>query len=257
MIFEWFEYVKTHGSKVAKDWGYVYQNVSLKFRSRRCSKAWQGHVDQCHQLICEHLEKTQPNTVMIIGSGLLLEIPIQDLLEKTEKIYLVDLVHAGEIRKFAAKNPKIELIERDISSLLGILKKGAGSFQINSIPWKQLPNWQLPKVDWVISANLMSQIPLMISERLPMSSEVYVRFAKSVRDQHIQRLFEQAPKILLFADFETRYIDHEDQRIKTETYQVDLGSLSFDREWLWEISPFGETSSDYKIEMLVKAYWKF
>jgi hypothetical protein len=255
MILEWFEYLKTRGNKVAKDWGYVYQNVSLKFRSRRCAKAWQSHAECSQQLIRDHLEKTKPKSVMIIGSGLLLEVPIQDLLAKTEKIYLVDLVHAKEIRQLAAKNPKIELIERDISNLLGILKKGTGPFQIRGIPWKQLPSWGLPRVDWVVSANLMSQIPLMISEMLPMSAEAYVKFAKSVRDQHIERLLEQTPQVLLFADFETRYIDHEGQRIKTETYEVDLKSLKFDREWLWEISPFGETSRDYKIEMLVKAYF--
>src|SRR5207253_6143840 len=119
MILEWFESLKTHGNKVAKDWGYVYQNVSLKFRSRRCAKAWQSHIDQSHQLIRDHLAKAKPKSVMIIGSGLLLEIPIQDLLAQTEKIYLVDLVHSKEVRKLAAKNPKIELIERYISSLSG------------------------------------------------------------------------------------------------------------------------------------------
>jgi hypothetical protein len=133
MILEWLEYLKTRSNKVAKDWGYVHQNVALKFRSRRCAKAWKVHVDQSQQLILDHLEKVQPKSMMIIGSGLLLEIPIRDLLAKTEKIYLVDLVHAGEIRKLAAKNPKIELIERDISSLLGVLKKGSDSFQLKSI----------------------------------------------------------------------------------------------------------------------------
>ncbi|HEY8272605.1 MAG TPA: hypothetical protein VIG33_17055 [Pseudobdellovibrionaceae bacterium] len=257
MILEWLEYLKTQGNQTAKDWGYLYQNVSLKFRSRRCAKSWQSHINAAHQLIREHLEKLQPKTVMIIGSGLLLEIPIQDLMNKVEKIYLVDLVHAKEIRKLAAKNKKIELIERDISSLLDVLKQGLGSFQLKTLPWNKLPAWDLPPVDWVISANLMSQIPLMISERLPMSPEAYVKFAKSVRDQHIERLLEQAPQVLLFADFETHYIDREGQRIKTEDYQVNLKSLKYDREWLWEISPFGETSRDYKIEMLVKAYWKF
>ncbi|MGZ3797388.1 MAG: hypothetical protein ACXVB1_13530 [Pseudobdellovibrionaceae bacterium] len=257
MIMEWLEYLKTPGDKTAKEWGYIYQNVSLKFRSRRCCKAWQSHIEASCRLIRDHLEKIQPKTIMIIGSGLLLEIPLDELLAKTEKIYLVDLVHSPEIRKLATENRKIELVEKDISGLLGILKKGLGPFQIRSIPWSHLPEWNLPSVDWVISANLMSQIPLMISESLPMSPEVYTKFARMVRDQHIDRLLKQAPGVLLFADFETRYYAQEGQRIKTETYQVDLKSLEYDREWLWEISPFGETSLDYRIEMLVKAYWKF
>lgn len=254
MILEWLEYLRTKGTKTAKDWGYIYQNVSLKFRARRCARAWQGHVDESHRFIREHLEKVNPRTIMIIGSGILMEIPINDLLAKAEKIYLVDLVHSPTVRKLAKKNPKVELIERDISSLLGLLKKGTGPFQLKQIPWKQLPSWDLPKVDWVISANLLSQIPLMISEVLPMTTETYDKFARSVRDQHIERLFEQAPKVLLFADFETRYTDHDGSRIKTESYEVNLKSLKFDREWLWEIAPYGETSKDYKIEMLVKGY---
>lgn len=254
MILEWLEYLKTKSNKAAKDWGYVYQNISLKFRSRRCAKAWQSHNENSRRFVRDHLAKTQPKSVMIIGSGLLLELPVELLLELTEKIYLVDLVHAREIRKLAAQNPKIELIEKDISSLLGILKKGTGPFQLKNIPWKQLPAWNLPKVDLVISANLLSQIPLMISEALPMSSETYAKFARHVRDQHIERLFEQAPKVLLFADFETRYIDRDENRIKAESYEVSLKSLHFEREWIWEIAPYGETSKDYKIEMLVKGY---
>ena len=254
MILEWFSYLQTKGTQTAKEWGYIYQNVSLRFRARRCAKAWQGHVEASHKLIKDHLEKINPSSIMIIGSGILMEIPIEDLLSKAQKIYLVDLVHSNTVRKLARQNPKVALIERDISSLLGLLKKGTGPFQLKQIPWRQLPSWDLPQVDWVISANLLSQIPLMISEVLPMSTETYDKFARSVRDQHIERLLEQAPKVLLFADFETRYIDPSGERIKTEAYDVTLRNLKFDREWLWEISPYGETSKEYKIVMLVKAY---
>jgi len=254
MILEWLTYLRTKGTKTAKDWGYIYQNVSLRFRARRCAKAWQNHVDESHRFIRDHLEKNNPKSVMIIGSGILMEVPIEAILARAEKVYLVDLVHSSTVRKLARKNPKVQLIEKDISSLLGILKKGTGPFQLKNIPWKQLPAWDLPKVDWVISANLLSQIPLMISEVLPMTSETYEKFARSVRDQHLERLLEQAPKVLLFADFETRYIDDTNQRIKTESYEVDLRGLRFYREWLWEIRPFRQTSKDYKIEMLVKGY---
>ncbi|MBS1970097.1 MAG: hypothetical protein JSU04_07300 [Bdellovibrionales bacterium] len=254
MILEWLSYLQTKGTQTAKDWGYIYQNVSLRFRARRCAKAWQPHVAASHKFIQDHFDKVNPRSILIIGSGILMEIPIEALLAKAEKIYLVDLVHSRQVRSLARQNSKIELIERDISSLLGILKKGTGPFQLKNIPWKQLPAWDLPKVDWVISANLLSQIPLMISEVLPMTTETYEKFARSVRDQHIERLLEQAPKVLLFADFETRYIDRAGEMIKCETYEANLRGLKYDREWLWEIAPYGETSKDYKIEMLVKGY---
>jgi hypothetical protein len=254
MILEWFSYLQTKGTKTAKDWGYIYQNVSLRFRARRCAKAWQSHVDASHQFIRDHFAKVNPKSVMIIGSGILMEIPIEDLLAKAEKIFLVDLVHSREVRKLAHRYPQVELIERDISSLLGLLKKGTGPFQLKQIPWKQLPSWDLPKVDWVISANLLSQISLIISETLPMTTETYDKFARSVRDQHIERLFEQAPHVLLFADFETHYTDRKGERIKTESYEVNLRGLKPDREWVWRIAPFGEASKDYKVDMIVKGY---
>jgi hypothetical protein len=256
MLLEFFEYLRTRSSKLAKTWGYTYQNVSLKFRSRRCAKAWQSHVDHCHDLMREQFQMIQPHTLMIIGSGLLLEIPMNDLLKRAEKIYLVDLVHAPEVRKLAKLHPKIELIEKDISGLLAILKKGEAPFQPNTIPWDTLSPWDLPKVDWVVSANLMSQIPLMISEALPMSAEAYKIFARRLRDQHVERLIKQGTRVLLFADFETRYIAEDGSRVKTEGYEVNLGGLKFFRDWSWNISPIGETSKEYRIEMLVKAYIK-
>lgn len=255
MLLEWVEFLRTKGTQTAKDWGYIYQNVSLKFRARRCAKAWQNHVDESKKFINDHVDKIKPKSILIIGSGILMEIPIEDLLAKVEKIYLVDLVHSGTVRKIARQNPtKIELIERDISCLLGFLKKGMGPFQLKQIPWKQLPAWDLPKVDLVISANLLSQIPLMISEMLPMSTEVYDKFARSVRDQHIERLFNQSQNVLLFADFETRYIARDGETLKIEKYDVNLRSLKYDRTWIWQISPLGETSKDYKIEMRVQSY---
>ncbi|MBC7372270.1 MAG: hypothetical protein H7326_11930 [Bdellovibrionaceae bacterium] len=257
MILEFIEYLRTRSSKLAKEWGYAYQTVSLKYRSRRCAGAWQSHLEQSHKLIREQFQKIKPKSIMIIGSGLLIEIPIQDLIKSGVKIYLVDIVHAKEVRRLAKLYPQIELIEKDISSLLEILKKGMAPFQLKTIPWGTLTPWDLPKSDWVISANLLSQIPLMISESLPMSTEVYDEFARKVRDQHIERSLQLSDKVLLFADFETRYIGHDGKRIKTEAYEVNLRDLKYIRDWTWEISPFGETSKDYKIEMLVKAYWKF
>jgi hypothetical protein len=254
MLLEWIEFLRTRSSKVAKDWGFTYQNVSLKFRSRRCQKAWLPHVEQSHQLIKEHISMVKPKSVLILGSGLLLEIPIEALLKSCEKIYLVDLVHAGSVRAIAKRHPQIELIEQDISAVLGFVKKGQSPFQVSSVPWKHLPPWKLPKVDLVISANLMSQIPLIISESVAMSSAAYKDFARKLRDEHIHRLLEQGTKALLFADFETQYIDREGNLLKTESYTVNLKEMKYLKEWLWQISPIGETSKDYRIEMLVKAY---
>lgn len=255
MVLELIEYLRTRSSKLAREWGYAYQNVSLKFRSKRCSLAWQDHLGKCHQLIREQWQRLQPKSIMIIGSGLLMEIPINDLLEKSEKIYLVDLVHNRDVRALAKRHRKIELIEKDISSLLTILNKGWGAIQLKNIPWEQLNPWELPKVDWVISANLLSQIPLMISDSLPMTASVYKDFARRLRDQHIERLLKQGEAVLLFADFETRYVDHNQQVIQNDSYNVNLQNLKFLREWIWEVSPYGETSKDYKVEMLVKAYY--
>ncbi len=252
---EFIEYLRTRSGKVAREWGYAYQNVSLKFRSKRCSAAWQGHLGQCHMLVRQELQRVKPKTIMVIGSGLLLEIPIAELLAKAEKIYLVDLVHDRNIRALAKRHPQIELVEKDVSCLLQNLKKGQGPFQLKNIPWEHLSSWDLPKVDWVISANLLSQIPLMISESIPMTHSTYQDFARRVRDQHIDRLIQQGDEVLLFADFETRYVDHNQNRLKTESYNVNLRDLEFLREWIWEVSPYGETSKDYKVEMLVKAYY--
>lgn len=254
MLLEWIEYLRTRSNKLAKDWGYTYQNVSLNFRSRRCRKAWRSHVEQSHQLVCEQLAVVKPKSVLILGSGLLLEIPIEALLVQCEKIYLVDLVHSAKIRRLARKHAQIELIEKDISSILGFLKKGQAPFLMKSIPWDLLPAWNLPEVDWVISANLMSQIPLIISETLPMTPTVYRDFARKLRDEHVRRALSQGKHVLLFADFETLYKSRDGELLKKEDYKVDLGSLKFLKEWEWEISPFGETSKDYQVVMLVKAY---
>ena len=43
------------------------------------------------------LDYYKPLNVTVLGSGWLLDLPLAEMLEKTEMIYLVDIVHPPEV----------------------------------------------------------------------------------------------------------------------------------------------------------------
>lgn len=258
MILEWVDRLRTPATLLAKRWGYTTQSVALKFRARRCRKHWQEHLSHSKSFILEFLQKSSSKRLTILGSGHLLEIPIQEILQQGIQVTLVDLVHPRHVRALARRYPQqVQLIEKDLSSVLSSLQPKMKASELLQISWDSLPGWDLPKTEAVVSANLLSQIPLIISESIKMTSQEYEDFARKIRDLHIQRMLEIAPKAALFADFETHYVDRQGKRLDKETYEVNLRDLRKTQEWLWEISPYGEASPHYRVDMHVRAYWKF
>ena len=68
------------------------------------------------------IPRPKTKTCAILGSGLLLEVPIDALCVHYEKVFCVDLFHMPEVRRRCASLANVELIEADLTGCLHIFR---------------------------------------------------------------------------------------------------------------------------------------
>jgi hypothetical protein len=247
MILEWIEYLRTPASNEARKFGLVRESIALRARAQRQHKSWQSHLQNCHRVVDGFVaDHTSARSVMILGSGHLLDISPRVFENgQLENIYLVDLVHPLEIRKRFQADLRVELIEQDLSGSLGASR----------LDLDNLRPAQLPMADLVISANLMSQLPLPWTARsAEISDEDRVGVETSLSRAHWEFLKSQADRgssVLFWTDFEKKFFDEKQELVHLES---SLGSFTFPdkiEKWDWDIAPIPEISNRLGLQMRV------
>jgi hypothetical protein len=245
MIQELIESILTPATREARKLGYLYETIALKQRYRRNKREWQAHIDNCRRHTLAALGPAKH--MAILGSGPLLEIPMDDLIARCERITLVDFVHPREVRAKWGRHPKVELIEAD---LLGIAAE--------LLRWKSgpLPRPRVPEIraDFVLSANCLSQLALMPRQFLekkiaPADLDDY---SEKLAAAHLREVKKQTH--LLIADFETRVIGENGETIERSAPFFDRASLKMLDSWNWRLAPPGEIYKRRSVEMSAGAF---
>ena len=158
MLAEWLTHLTTPCKEPYRKLGYLGELISIRHRHRRCKTAWQPHLDTCKKCITTAASKV-PHTkkAVVLGSGLLLDIPIDYLAKRFETVVLVDICHLRETRKIAKTYPNIEFIEADVSGVVDSLLNWNPGTELSKPSTKSS---FLDHADYVVSANLLAQLPL-------------------------------------------------------------------------------------------------
>src|SRR5664280_1782215 len=96
---------------------YNYQN-GLIYRLISQEDGWESHLENCRRVILKALEIYKPEKVTVLGSGWLLDLPFAELVERTKRICLVDIVHPPDVIRQVEAFRNVELIEQDITGCL-------------------------------------------------------------------------------------------------------------------------------------------
>lgn len=249
MLREAGEWLLTPCSGQARRWGYLTQQVSLAARARRCRPAWRGHLEACHQLVHEAMARVPgpagQGRVVVAGAGLLLEVPLSDLLARFAQVVLVDMVHPWPVRWAARRWPQIQLVAADLSAVLipleAVLAAGDGRPLPDPDP-ASLPG--LGPVDLVISANLLSQLPLLpldgvVAGRYRYPEDALTAFAQRIIHGHLNWMCHLGGVACLFTDRESR-LEHAGAVEDRDDSLFGAILPAPQREWTWVIAPAPE-----------------
>lgn len=244
--------------------GYLKEAIAFESRHRRCGGAWRDHLAHCHTAVRESLARCERHgTALVMGSGLALEYPLAELAARFERVVLADMVHLRSVRRLAAGHANVTLVEMDLTGIANRLLAHDGTPGVADLEqWsRQAPALpaNLGRIDWVLSANLLSQLPLLpvawLARRRPAPDETTLeRFGRRLMQRHLDLLASFDAERLLFADAEHTVRDAAGTIVEHTDF---AGALGLDEHafasWSWPLAPPGELAAGWSREHRVVA----
>lgn len=252
MIWELISSWRTPARAAAKKLGYVYESVALEARAARQKKAWQTHWQECHRLVRETCQSlSEKRTVVVLGSGLLHEIPIEDLSAHFEQVILVDIVHPLSVRARVKAFSNVLLMEQD---LLGLGEKLHKLKPHEALPETTPPDLSWIKPDLVISANLLSQLAVIprvyVGKKHPRRDELELNtWCHQISKSHLEWLARWQAPVLMWTDTGTQVYDRQGKLVEEHWPYFEFSDWKPVKEWTWPLAPRGEMDQDHDVSM--------
>jgi len=254
VLVEWLQYLTTPCPPPVRRLGYLKQAIGLQARARRCARAWQPHLDACRAVIesaaagCAGRRRA-----VVVGSGLLRELPLTALAEGFEEVVLADIVQLWPARLAVRRHSNLELVQADVTGLaepVFTLTRGAPQVGGEARLPHHLPNLFLDDPpDLLVSANVVSQLPLLLREALEawdpsLAARELDAFCRSVINNHLIWLHAFPGRVALIADVERQVHDGETVVQREDAlFGVDFPYRG--REWVWDLAPQPEVDARY------------
>lgn len=250
MILEALTHLITPAPRYVKKMGYLREAIAIEARVKRCQSAWQPHLDRCKSLIINEAKKLPVGSqIMILGSGGFHDVPIKRLLALKHQITCIDIIHLPKTKK---RFPEVKFEERDVTGL----NENIFYSIHNSTSFKPATQWLFSqKPDLIISLNLLSQLPLKMSEYAETHNyKLESAFKEKVIKDHIIWLNKQNKEVLMISDISRNYMKNG-AMLETVSALPDLDLPDPFESWIWDIAPKGEADRDINITHNVGS-WK-
>ena len=278
MLVEFFQHLFLPAPKWVKQMGYGRETVSLEARHDRCRDAWAPHLAACRAMITTAAENCpERGHAVILGSGPLLDVPLDDLARQFERVDLVDIIHPKTARRAAAAHDNVHLVLADISgvapavyaqavtadpvgdrpappigmrdascqvisdTLDSTLAKGDAIGQLR----EPKPNpAMIAGADFVVSTNVVAQLPLLLLDWMtahrPFPDDAArTAFARSVVDHHLALLQNHPGRVVLITEV-LRLIAEDGTPAEKIDPLFGAPMLAEGEEWWWDVAPPGE-----------------
>ena len=195
-------------------------------------------------------------TVLVLGSGLLRDVPAKWLAARFEQVVLIDAVHLATARLAMARFRNVRFETLDLTGAADWL---TGRDDRRRDP---LAAWQAePGVDLVISANVLSQLPIRPERWLDAHPSRKAALPMDIGARmigwHLDDLRGFGCRVCLLTDV----IMREEDKAGAVRSRLDLmrGRTlpTPDEEWDWPVAPFGEEARNLQYVHEARAYADF
>ena len=234
----------------------VRDAIGLRARAGRCRTTWAEHEARTRAAIDRAIDGVAVRrTAVVLGSGLLRDVPIDRLSSMFKKVVLVDIVHLPTVRlkMFFRRYPNVSFMTRDISGYDRLaeqsrikLATGQDDLGVRLDPLGFLR--KIDELDLVISANVLSQLAVGAVNRLRakdgqagiMPDDAVMQLVAG----HLDGLAQLPCKTVIVTD--VSYVRRRRDGVVVETGDLLHGVIPpapFDT-WDWPVAPFGEEAVD-------------
>lgn len=238
-------------------------SLDVEARYKRCANHWKPHLECTRAAILRsaHLAKKRRKAV-VLGAGLLHDIPLAELSALFQTVVLVDVVHSRSCRLQASLFPNVSCLQADVTGTAAFLiqARKTGS----PLPRLEPDLFQDDEsVDLTVSVNLLSQLGCAPAEFLRTShppGEIRA-FQRYLIESHLTYLRQRPGHSALITDVAwSRRPAQPPQAPPTERREVlQQVPLPLPAEtWEWLIAPAPESDPHHDLIAHVAAYpdWK-
>jgi hypothetical protein len=255
VIREMVESSLTPATGIARRLGYVDEVVAIGARERRHRRAWAAHLEYTRAFVDE--VAVGGDHLVVLGSGRLLDVPLERVARRYARTTLVDMVHPRVARRRAAAVQGVVCVEGDVTGCAARLCAGQGLPE----PARPVLLDGGPPPTTTISLNLASQLavaPSLWLERHGFEDEVIDRFGTALVTLHLEWLSALPGSVGLVTDVRRRYTRRGVDGEAVESSLFDVARPPADRCWTWEVAPEGEIEPEVTLVLDVEAFvdWK-
>lgn len=253
MLKEWLISLRTLCPPPLVALGYRYEAVACLSRAGRCAKAWAPHQEASRQAILAAMADAPPGrrTALVLGAGPCLDLPLAALRGRFDRVILADVAHLPPARRWAARDPHIELACVELTGTAAALLDPAASAP--PVPGSDAFTDQT-EIGLVISLNLISQLPLIPVEwaRRRWPAADLDGFARAIITAHLAHLRRFDCPVLVIGDVERQHRDSGGGTYHREDPLLGM-TLPSGPEWDWLLAPPGEVERGRSILNRVRA----
>ncbi len=257
MLGEWFTHLTTPCGKPYRRMGYLHELIAIDHRYKRCRAAWAPHLEQCQSLITEAAAACpHQGRAVVLGSGLLLDIPLTYLATTFDDVVLIDICHLRSTRSLVKKYQNVRLIEADISGSVDPLLYWLSGDQNMPLPTPNIDTNLLGGADYIISSNLLAQLPLtplthLTTHAPDLDPAALNTIARTIIDHHLSLLQSQNCPVTLIS--ETLRLFSNQSAAATKIDPLFGAPLNYNgAEWWWDIAPKPELDAQTSLRLSVR-----
>ncbi len=254
MIAEFLMSLLTPAPKWAKGMQYLNEAIAIEARAKRCRDTWAPHQQHTKDVIVDAIKTCDRHrTVLVVGSGACLDLPLADLADVFERILLVDVVHPLKAKRHRWNH--VIHVTLDITGQMEALYDDP-----EQLPGMSTPDFyhDVTDIDCVLSVNLASQLPV-----IPLKYLTHIethdehdlnRFAQDLLVAHFTWLSGFTCTTALICDKAWERLDVNGNIIETDDPLYGLISQQPTSEWYWDMAPRHETGTEISHRNRV-GYW--
>jgi hypothetical protein len=261
VLLETLEYLTTDCPGYARRLGYLKEAIAIKARYRRHCEAWGPHLARSRAVVSQAVDACDGRrTAIVLGSGLLLDIPIGALAAKFQRVLCVDVVHLRAARRVAARYPNVSLVTGDMTGLAECMdRRIADGWTGTPVPAPALLHDE-SAVDLVISANVAAQLPVIPAAALRRAGagDGEIRaFCGDVVRSHLAYLSGFGAPVCLITERGRETCDRDGGVLRIEDALFGVSLPNDGQSWVWDLAPVGEVSRRYALRNQVWGYPAF
>jgi hypothetical protein len=240
--------------------GYYNYQKGLIIHHVNQEGGWENHMERCRGLIIRALDIYKPEKVTVLGSGWLLDLPLAELIERTGKVSLIDIIHPPDVAIQVNRYKNVELLEQDITG--GLIEEVWQMTRQNSFFRKlsSLKNISVEEYNpgddpgMVISLNILTQLECLLidllKKRSKIAEEELTLFKSAIQKKHIDFLRKHSS--VLITDY-AEVITSKSGSTKTlNTLLTDLPQSRFSEEWTWNFDRTGGDMYNSRSQFMIK-----